>query len=296
MQQSKRRSVTAKSPVRAIFSLVRDWPRLLTTLSTNSSKNIRPLHVRHYPTFLMMSLRFKRHLTRFVKCFATVLVDQGEDVMVGVSNTSGCYSAITRCCSVFWLSAITSSEARYRRRRPRDVRPIAVGSVFRRTVAKLACSLLRDRFGSYFSPFQFGVSTPGGSERVVHLLQLSLSQHPDWVLLKTDARNAFNSVSRQRFLDLVNEHFPTLQAFVYACYAVPPSLVLLHEDGFRCIKSEEGVQQGDPLGPFLFSLALQSCLVEAHAAASEGFVISYLDDAVIGGPVESLPYVSSITR
>ena len=45
-----------------------------------------------------------------------------------------------------------------------DVRPIAVGSVFRRTVAKLACSLLRDRFGSYFSPFQFGVSTPGGSE------------------------------------------------------------------------------------------------------------------------------------
>ncbi|XP_065834209.1 uncharacterized protein [Oscarella lobularis] len=123
---------------------------------------------------------------------------------------------------------------------------------------------------------------------VVHLLQLSLSQHPDWVLLKTDARNAFNSVSRQRFLDLVNEHFPTLQAFVYACYAVPPSLVLLHEDGFRCIKSEEGVQQGDPLGPFLFSLALQSCLVAAHAAASEGFVISYLDDAVIGGPVDSV--------
>ena len=48
------------------------------------------------------------------------------------------------------------------------------------------------------------------------------------------------------------------------------------------------MQQGDPLGPFLFSLALQSCLVEAHAAASEGFVISYLDDAVIGGPVDSV--------
>ena len=91
-----------------------------------------------------------------------------------------------------------------------DVRPIAVGNVFRRSVAKLACSLLRDRFGLYFSPFQFGVSTPGGSERVVHLLQLALSQHPDWVLLKTDARNAFNSISRQRFVDLVNADFPTL--------------------------------------------------------------------------------------
>ena len=89
------KKVRHKSLVRAIFSLVRDWPRLMTTLSTNLSKNIRPLHVRHYPTFLMMSLRFKRHLTRFVKCFATVLVDEGEDVWVGVSNTSGCNSAIT---------------------------------------------------------------------------------------------------------------------------------------------------------------------------------------------------------
>ena len=160
-------------------------------------------------------------------------------------------------------------------------------------MAKLACSLLRDRFGSYFSPFQFGVSTPVGSERVVHLLQLALSQHPDWVLLKTDTCNAFNSISRQRFVDLVSADFPTLQAFVAACYAVPSLLVLLHEDGLRCIRSEEGVQQGDPLGPFLFSLALQSCLVEAQAAVGSGFVISYLGDAIIAGPVDSV--VSSFT-
>ena len=53
------------------------------------------------------------------------------------------------------------------------------------------------------------------------------------------------------------------------------------------------MQQGDPLGPFLFSLALQSCLVEAQAAFGSGFVISYLDDAIIAGLVDSV--VSSFT-
>ena len=52
----------------------------------------------------------------------------------------------------------------------------------------------------------------------------------------------------------------------------------------KCILSEEGVQQGDPLGPFLFALALQPCLRAAAEECSKGFVVSYLDDAVIVGP------------
>ena len=88
-----------------------------------------------------------------------------------------------------------------------DVRPIVVGNVFRRIVAKAACNVLRSAFEDFFSPFQFGVATPGGSEQFVHLLQTVASQ-TDWVVMKTDAKNAFNSVSRQRFLDLVGELFP----------------------------------------------------------------------------------------
>ena len=64
-----------------------------------------------------------------------------------------------------------------------DVRPIAIGSVFRRVVAKLACHLLKAKMSTYFAPFQFGVATPGGSEQLIHLLQLIASQHPDWIIL-----------------------------------------------------------------------------------------------------------------
>ena len=69
-----------------------------------------------------------------------------------------------------------------------DVRPIAVGSVFRRLVAKVACNVLKADMSAFFAPFQFGVATPGGTEHLTRLLQLTLAQQPDWIILKTDEK------------------------------------------------------------------------------------------------------------
>ena len=104
------------------------------------------------------------------------------------------------------------------------------------------------------------------------------------MILKTDARNAFNSISRSSFLKEVAESFPSLYKFVARCYFLLPALCFQQKMNIKCILSEEGVQQGDPLGPFLFALALQPCLRAAAEECSKGFVVSYLDDAVIVGP------------
>ena len=51
--------------------------------------------------------------------------------------------------------------------------------------------------------------------------------------------------------------------------------------------SEQGVQQGDPLGPLLFSLVLHK-LVHTFASDSEGsgllFNMWYLDNGTLAGP------------
>ena len=48
--------------------------------------------------------------------------------------------------------------------------------------------------------------------------------------------------------------------------------------------SEEGVQQGDPLGPLLFCLAIKPLL----DGVSSEFNIGYLDDITIGGQREGV--------
>ena len=91
-----------------------------------------------------------------------------------------------------------------------DVRPIAVGDSFRRLTAKLACHQLKKKISTFLAPHQYGVSTPGGAELMTHLIQASLEEHPEWIVIKTDAKNAFNTVDRSAFLSEVASTFPEL--------------------------------------------------------------------------------------
>lgn len=48
--------------------------------------------------------------------------------------------------------------------------------------------------------------------------------------------------------------------------------------------SEEGVQQGDPLGPLLFCLVIQPIVETVKSEVNQW----YLDDGSIGGPLKSV--------
>jgi len=104
------------------------------------------------------------------------------------------------------------------------------------------------------------------------------------VFLKLDFANAFNTVDRTSFLREVRHKMPGLAPWADFCYSHPSKLVF----GAHTIASETGVQQGDPLGPLLFSLALQPALQEmANFQAPDGqrleLVFSYLDDLCLAG-------------
>ena len=92
-----------------------------------------------------------------------------------------------------------------------------------------------------------GVAVRGGAESIVHTTQAKVAQNPDLCVLQIDFRNAFNEIFRPSFLEVV-----LLFKWVKWCYQNPSNLKF--ED--HILLSSRGVQQGDPLGPFLFCLAL----------------------------------------
>eukprot|EP00731_Ephydatia_muelleri_P039251 Em1273g1a len=165
----------------------------------------------------------------------------------------------------------------------------AVGEAVRRLVGKCLCAAVKIKAHHFFHPFQFGVACPFGAEKMVHGLRDCIEQHwleDDFVVLKVDLKNAFNIVSRQAVLDECAKHFPELFPWASWCYSHHP--FLWHPLG--CLTSEQGVQQGDPLGPLLFSLVLNilvSAISSRDDCAGLKFHAWYLDDGALAGPRSS---------
>ena len=88
--------------------------------------------------------------------------------------------------------------------------------------------------------------------------------------------NAFNCLHRDAILFAVQDKLPNIFNFCRLAYAQPSLLVF----GDFIILSQEGIQQGDPLGPLLFCLTVQPLLLSLQSSLTVGF----MDDVTLGGP------------
>lgn len=159
------------------------------------------------------------------------------------------------------------------------IRPIAVGMTLRRLASKCASHFGIAHLTSYLSPRQLGVGIPGGCEAAVHAVRRMLQSLPDdHVVAKLDFSNAFNTLQRAHMLRGVKDRLPSLYSYCHSAYSQPSFLFY----GSNVIMSSEGTQQGDPLGPLLFSNTLQPLLLSLQSHLN----VSFLDDLTLGGPTK----------
>ena len=154
--------------------------------------------------------------------------------------------------------------------------PIAVGCTLRRLVAKCACAEVKEELGSFLYPRQLGFGVPLGAETDVHAAR-SYVQGLDEnsFLVKLHLQNAFNSIRQDLMLANTLEKAPAIYPLACSAYCQPS---LLFFDKFT-INSCEGVQQGYPLVPLLFCIALHDLICSLKSE----LVVFYLDDGSIGG-------------
>ncbi len=136
---------------------------------------------------------------------------------------------------------------------------------------------------SLLSPVQYGVAIPGSLE-VIHQVQAGLESHEDWALFKCDLSNAFNSVSRESFFDQARQELPSIMPFTELLCGQPSPLI--YKGRAIVISSQEGVHQGDPLGPFYFCIAINHILKKLQADNSDTVLLAYFDDINLLGPLK----------
>lgn len=161
------------------------------------------------------------------------------------------------------------------------VRPIVVGSTFRRLAAKCASYYAASKLAPILGPRQLGVGISGGCEAAIHSARrFLLSSQTDNVLVKLDFSNAFNCIRRDAMLQAVFDQIPELYRYCHLAYSSSSFLKF----GSFTMLSEEGVQQGDPLGPLCFCLTVHPLLSSLRSLLAMG----YLDDFSVGGPLHAV--------
>ena len=141
--------------------------------------------------------------------------------------------------------------------RRRMVGPIAIGEVLRWLTSKCAARSAQSEALGILAPLQLGVGIPARCEAIVdavsNVLEDSNVPPDNCFILLVDFSNAFKSVDRSTLFREVRHRIPSIAAWMEYCYGAQPILHLADHTILCCC----GVQQGDPIGPLGFALALQ---------------------------------------
>ena len=70
------------------------------------------------------------------------------------------------------------------------------------------------------------------------------------------------TLSRECLLQQIAHQFADIYPLVKQLYGEPSSLIYVTSKGVHVLSSSEGVHQGDPLGPALFSATIHPVLCE----------------------------------
>ncbi len=133
----------------------------------------------------------------------------------------------------------------------RPIRPIGVGEVLRRVMAKAALQVTSDYIFEVTGSLQLCIGHISGCEAGAHFMRCLYNDTNTEAILMIDATNAFNSLNREVTLRNIQVMCPPVAPFLVNTYRCD---VPLYVDG-ETLLSKEDTTQGDPMAMPMYALA-----------------------------------------
>ncbi|KAG9392068.1 hypothetical protein J8273_6659 [Carpediemonas membranifera] len=138
-----------------------------------------------------------------------------------------------------------------------DIRPIAIGESLRRIAGRILAKAVRDRLvKDKIFVDQYGLGEKCGAELMIAKMRALRAKGQ--TIAAFDLTNAYGTVSRPYLLRVVEEYAPVASGYLHTMYENGN----LHATTGSTFSSDEGIQQGCPVSPLAFSLAMMPILAQ----------------------------------
>jgi len=200
------------------------------------------------------------------------------------------------------------------------IRPIGIGTAWRRIASAHAIMVSKDRIATFLAPSQLAIGLNAGMDIITTTMQVHADRYlshtatptnkPSRAILLLDMVNMFNSVSMVRAREIILQKFPHLLPLFDILYFHESKCWYRNEKGERnSFARMEGSSQGCPFAALLACLVLHDVLAPIHiqlqqraknrkqsqgpdddGQGSLAIIMSYIDDCTLSIPYQDLKW------